>query len=116
MDNLPLDGYRTRPRDGDPIDEGQELLEGLKEGPMGEKTDALVDVDVVAGRSILGVGRLQLQGLPLLLAEFLLGIVLIEGHGRSVHLVRGVGSVKESVLVGSWGKVNKFKRGIQGKM
>lgn len=45
-----LDGQDVRAGDGVTVEEGEELAEGVEEGPVGEQADALVGVDGAWGR------------------------------------------------------------------
>ena len=63
--------------------EEQELLEGPEERPLREDADALVAEDLALRLgAILG----QVEPLPLLLGQALLGVLLVEGDGGSVYL------------------------------
>lgn len=72
-------------RDGISIEEGEKASERLEEGPVGEKTDALVAVNAAGPvRSQINAGNAELGTLAL--REFLLRIRLIELDGCSVNL------------------------------
>ena len=63
--------------------EEEELLECAEEGPLREDADALVAEDLALRLSaVLG----QMEPLPLLLRQSLLGVLLVEGDGRPVDL------------------------------
>ena len=61
----------------------EELLEGAEEGPLREDADALVAEDLALR---LGAVLAQVEPLPLLLRQPLLGVLLVEGDGRAVDL------------------------------
>ena len=48
-----FDRQRVRPRDGQLVEEHQELAEGLEEGPAGEQADAFVGVHGPVGDHLL---------------------------------------------------------------
>ena len=65
------------------VKEEEELLEGAEEGPLREDADALVAEDLALR---LGAVLAQVEPLPLLLRQPLLGVLLVEGDGRPVDL------------------------------
>lgn len=72
-------------RDRVSIEEGEKASERLEEGPVGEKTDALVAVNAAGPvRSQINAGKAELRTLAL--RQFLLRIRLIELDGCSVYL------------------------------
>lgn len=85
-DALLLDRQRVRARDGQLVQEHEELAEGLKEGPAGEQADALVGVyGSVWDHLLLNSGE-QAEMDLLLLAQQIHWIRLVELDGGSVHL------------------------------
>lgn len=72
-------------RDRISIEECEKASEGLEEGPVGEKTDALVAVNAAGPvRSQISAGKAELRTLAL--RQFLLRVRLIELDGCSVYL------------------------------
>lgn len=73
-------------RDGQLVEEHEELAERLEEGPAGEQADALVGVDRPVGDHLLLHCGEQAQLHLLLLTEEIYGVGFIELDGRAVHL------------------------------
>lgn len=72
-------------RDRISIEECEKASEGLEEGPVGEKTDALVAVNAAGPvKSQISAGKAELRTLAL--RQFLLRVRLIELDGCSVYL------------------------------
>lgn len=70
-----------RARDGELVDEHQELAEGLKEGPAGEQTDAFIGVHRPVGDHLLLHRGEKAQLDLLLLAQQICWIWLVKLDG-----------------------------------
>lgn len=86
--SLLFDGQRVGTRDGQLVEEHEELAERLEEGPAGEQANALVGVDRPVGDHLLLHGGEQAQLHLLLLTEEIYGVGLIELDGSTVYLAQ----------------------------